>query len=76
MNIEQLQQMVQWLNQQIEHLNESIIAAHQTNNYGRKIQHEGMRDAFMKCLEKINIEKGEKGKIKTKTSNKSVKTNI
>ena len=53
MNPDQLKQMMQWLNQQITHLNESIIEAHQTNNCGRETQYEGMRDAFMNCLNKI-----------------------
>jgi len=54
MNPQQIQQMVQWLNQQIIHSNESINEAHQTNNYGRESQFEGMRDAFMRCLKKLN----------------------
>jgi len=54
MNTEQIQQMVQWLNQQIVHSNESINEAHHTNNYGRESQFEGMRDAFMRCLNKLN----------------------
>ncbi|MBN8696033.1 MAG: hypothetical protein J0L87_05845 [Bacteroidetes bacterium] len=54
MNSEQLQEMVQWLNQQIAHLNDAIKEAHQTNNLGREVQYEGMRDAFMRCLNKLN----------------------
>lgn len=53
MNPDQLQQMMHWLNQQIMHLDESIIEAHQTNNCGRETQYEGMRDAFVRCLNKI-----------------------
>ncbi len=54
MNPEQLQQMVKWLNQQIINSNESINTAHQSNNYGRETQFEGMRDAYMRCLNKLN----------------------
>ena len=54
MNSEQLQEVVQWLNQQIVHVNEVIIEAHRTNNPGRETQYEGMRDAFMRCLNKLN----------------------
>lgn len=54
MNSEQLQEMVHWLNQQIAHLNDAIKEAHQTNNLGREVQYEGMRDAFMRCLNKLN----------------------
>jgi hypothetical protein len=53
MNPDQLQQMMQWLNQQISHLDDSIIEAQQANNCGRETQYEGMREAFMKCLNKI-----------------------
>lgn len=54
MNPEQYQQMVKWLNQQIMHSNESMNEAHSTNNYGKETQCEGMRDAFMRCLNKLN----------------------
>lgn len=54
MNSEQIQEMVHWLNQQITHANDVINEAHLTNNYGRENQYEGMRDAFMRCLNKIN----------------------
>lgn len=66
MNPEQLQQMVKWLNLQILHLTESIKEATQTNNYGRKIQYEGMRDAFKKFLVKFTNIKDEKEKLVNK----------
>ena len=53
MNSEQLQEVVQWLNQQIVHVNEAINEAHRNNNHGRETQYEGMRDAFMRCLNKL-----------------------
>ena len=66
MNIEQLEQMVKWIDQQIKHLNDSIDAAQQTNNYGRKLQYEGMREAFTTCLSKLNDTKEEKNSTKLK----------
>lgn len=66
MNPEQLQQMVKWLNLQILHLTESIKEAHQSNNYGREIQYEGMRDAFKKFLTKFTSTTEEKEKIRPK----------
>ncbi|MCW3102957.1 MAG: hypothetical protein JWO09_1397 [Bacteroidetes bacterium] len=54
MKPEQLQEMVQWLNQQIAHINHAINEAHNESNYGRESQYEGMRDAFMRCLNKLN----------------------
>ena len=53
MKPEKLQEMVQWLNQQISHINEAINKARNENNYGRESQYEGMRDAFIRCLNKL-----------------------
>lgn len=53
MNKEKLQEVIGWLNQQITHVNTSINEAHRTNNFGRETQHEGMRDAFLRCLNKL-----------------------
>ncbi len=54
MNSEQIQQMVQWLNQQIEQSNESIKEARLSNEFEKETEFEGMRDAFMRCLNKLN----------------------
>lgn len=71
MNSEQLEQMINWLNLEIVRLNDSIIDAQQTNNYGRKTQYEGMRDAFTKFLNEFNSTKEEKRML-----NKRSKSNI
>lgn len=54
MNPEQLQQMVKWLNQQIINSNESMNEAHYTNNYCKETQFEGMKEAYLKCLNKLS----------------------
>ena len=54
MKPEQYKEMVQWLNQQIIHLNRAINEAHSLNNWGRENQLEGMRDAFMRCLNRLD----------------------
>ena len=54
LSTEQIEQMVQWLNQQIMNSCESINEAHQTNNYGKESQFEGMRDGFIRCLKKLD----------------------
>jgi hypothetical protein len=54
MEKEQLQSLVRWLNDQIKNSNLIIAEAHQTNNIGRGAQYEGMRDAFVRCLNRIN----------------------
>ncbi len=59
---EQLHQMVNWLNQQIGYLTKSIKEARQSNNYGRELHYEGMRDAFMIFLIKYVNTNGEKEK--------------
>ena len=53
MNPEKLHDFVTWLNGQVEHLTESINEAHDGSNFGREAQCEGMRDAFMRCLNKL-----------------------
>jgi|GEM_PF-1431410 len=64
MNPDQFQHMITWLNQQIIRLNESINEARQTNNYGRETQYEGMRDAFIKFLNKLKNTDEQKPKLK------------
>lgn len=54
MSLEQVQEIVNWLKYQIRYLDSSIEDAQQTNNYGRRIQQEGMREAFIKCLNQLN----------------------
>ncbi len=56
MNPEKLHDFVTWLNGQVEHLTESINEAHDGSNFGREAQCEGMRDAFMRCLNKLTRE--------------------
>lgn len=56
MNPEKLHDFVTWLNGQVEHLSSSITVAHNTKNFGREAQCEGMRDAFMRCINKLTRE--------------------
>ncbi|MES2140841.1 MAG: hypothetical protein V4511_14125 [Bacteroidota bacterium] len=72
MNPEQLEQIINWLNLEIERLNVSIDEADKTNNCGRKTQYEGMRDAFVQFLKEVSNTKKEKVKI----DNKNIRTNI
>ena len=53
MTPERLHDFVIWLNSQVEHLNLSINDAHEDKNFGREAQFEGMRDAFLRCLNKL-----------------------
>lgn len=90
MNPEQLQQITNWLNLEIERLNVSISDADKTNNYGRKTQYEGMRDAFAKFLNEFSSSKKENEfsstkkeneinstkKEKVKSLSKNIRTNI
>ena len=56
MNPEKLHDFVNWLNGQVQHLSSAINDAHDDNNFGREAQFEGMRDAFMRCLNKLTRE--------------------
>lgn len=53
MNNEQLQTLIRWLTEQINHTNFVINEAHMHNNFGREAQYEGMRDAFQRCLNRL-----------------------
>ena len=54
MNKDQVQALISWLNEQIKLTNATISEAHHKNNIERETQLEGMRDAFMRCLNKLN----------------------
>ena len=56
MNPEKLHEFIIWLNGQVEHLTCAINEAHDGKNFGREAQFEGMRDAFMRCLNKLTKE--------------------
>ena len=49
----EMQQLINWLSEQINHANEVITESHRASNIGREVQYEGMRDAFMRCLNMI-----------------------
>lgn len=53
MNAEKLQILIRWLNEQIKYANDTINESRRNSNYGREIQYEGIRDAFMRCLNRL-----------------------
>jgi len=53
MEKENVEELIRWLNCQISYTNEVIMESHKTNNFGRESMYEGMRDAFMRCLNKL-----------------------
>lgn len=50
---ETIQEFVAWIKGQVEHLNGAINTAQQDRNFGREAQYQGMRDAFIRCLNKL-----------------------
>lgn len=59
MNRDDISEVISWLNDQIQYANEAIHEAHEKHNFGRESQYEGVRDALMRCLNKLkskNIE--------------------
>jgi hypothetical protein len=58
MNNEQLQELIKWLTKQIDHTNKAIMEANSSQNFGREAQYEGMRDAFLRCLNQLNVNAG------------------
>lgn len=54
MNTEQLQEFINWVNKQIEITNKGINDSQSASNYGREAQYEGMREAYLQLLRKLN----------------------
>lgn len=50
---EKMDEIIAWLKSQVEHLTTAINTEQQNRNYGREAQYEGMRDAFIRCLNKM-----------------------
>ena len=53
MDQQQLQQIIRWLNEQINSANATINEAQRTHNYGRLVVYEGMRDAYRRTLNQL-----------------------
>jgi hypothetical protein len=53
MDQQKLQQIIRWLNEQINVANATINEAQRTQNYGRLVIYEGMRDAYVRCLNQL-----------------------
>jgi hypothetical protein len=47
---EQIESFVNWLQSQISHSKDTINESQQACNFGREAMYEGMRDAYMQCL--------------------------
>ena len=45
--------VIGWLQEQVRCINKSITDLEKNQNYGKATLCEGMRDAYMKCLEKL-----------------------
>jgi hypothetical protein len=57
MNKKQLQDLILWLRDKLSESESIIKESKITHNYGRATQFEGMRDAYLECLRKINLDK-------------------
>ena len=55
MNKERVQEMINWLQMQIDHSKEIINQSQQVGNFGREAQYEGMREAYMQCLNQLTF---------------------
>ncbi len=55
MDPQKLQQMIRWLNEQINSANVTINEAQRNQNYGRLVIFEGMRDAYRRCLNELGV---------------------
>jgi len=55
MKQEHIQDLISWLQRQVEFSSEIINQARETQNYGKETQYEGMREAYLKCIKKLSI---------------------
>ena len=54
MDKQQLQDLVKWINKQIDYANKVINQSHDDSNFGREAKYEGIREALIECLHKLN----------------------
>lgn len=45
--------VIGWLQDQVQHISKAISDLEKNQNYGKATLCEGMREAYMKCLEKL-----------------------
>ena len=45
--------LVSWLREQVNYVNQAKDELEKTHNYGKATLCEGMREAYMKCLQKL-----------------------
>ena len=45
--------IISWLQEQVRAINQVINDLEQKHNYGKATMCEGMREAYMKCIEKL-----------------------
>lgn len=48
-----LNDLLRWLSGQIDTANEIISESHRTNNFGREAMYEGMKNAYLNCINKL-----------------------
>jgi len=56
MNKKQLLDLISWLRIKLAESESIIKEAKITHNYGKATQYEGMREAYLECLRKINLD--------------------
>lgn len=57
MNKKQLLDLISWLRIKLSETDSIIKESKVTHNYGRATQYEGMREAYLDCLRRINLDK-------------------
>lgn len=56
MNVKQTKDLVFWLKARLVDAESKIKESHLTHNYGRATQYEGMREAYLECLRRLNVQ--------------------
>lgn len=56
MNAKQTRDLINWLKSRLIDAESKIKESQITHNYGKATQYEGMREAYLECLRKLNIQ--------------------
>lgn len=56
MKAQQTRDLISWLKSRLIEAECKIKESHLVHNYGKATQYEGMREAYLECLRKLNIQ--------------------
>lgn len=49
----QVRELMQWLNHRLDFVEQIIVEAHESHNYGKETEYLGMKSAYKECLKRL-----------------------